>query len=103
MPTKRGGYNYSTASRAMNLGSKKGHGNPSEEHSSRNMSTVRKPKSSAAGLQGLSVGQQVPMDIFQQKYQKPDVHSMTQHVESNVVKRGTKKALRGAQSKFFGL
>lgn len=75
-------------------------------HSARGMSTVKNPKSSSAGLQGLSIGQKVPMKIFEQNYKdgaKPVTEGMAQIHDANKIKRGTKKALAGKQSKFFGL
>jgi len=94
---------YSTKSRAPSLGHKKGHGNPSSAHSSRGMSGVKRQKSSGAGLQGLSVGQKVPMEMFDQKYTAPNPHGMTKIQNANSIKKGTKKALGGSQRKFFGL
>lgn len=87
-------------------GQSKGHAHPDSNFSSRKGSGVKQPTGTSkmrTGMQGLSVGQKVPMDIFQQSYKKPNNHGMPQVVEANVIKKKTKSALKGPQRKFFGL
>ena len=92
-----------TSKSIRTLPARKPNANPSNLHASRKGATVKRPRSSSSGMQGLSIGQKVPMNIFQQKYTKPNQHGMAQVVDANTIKKKTKKALGGKQKQFFGL
>ena len=92
-------------SHAKSLGHRTGVGSPITANSSsgRGKNPSKKIKSSSAGLQGLSIGQKVPMQIFQQKYLKPNEHGMGKVQDANRIKKKVKTALAGKQKQFFGL
>jgi hypothetical protein len=90
-------------------GHRTGHGNPDNNHSARVGSSAPKQKGRSRlaldGLQGLSTGTKVPMEMFQPDYSKKtdDITHQVGTVDANGIKRGTKGALKGKQKQLFGL
>jgi hypothetical protein len=80
---------------------KKGNANPSNAHSSRFGSTAKNQKTSGKGNLGLSVGQVVPMKMFNNP--PTTIHSQVKHVDANKIKKAAKGALAKGQKRFMGL
>lgn len=77
--------------------------NPDQSANTRRGAKVKQMTSSKDGMQGLSIGQRVPMNMFDQKYQKPSPTSMSKVTGANQIGAEVKKALKGKQKQFFGL
>ena len=89
---------------AKESGSKRGHGNPSNNAAKRELNTASQWKASGSKENmGLAQGVRVPMEMFNQKYEKPDLHSASRTIKAGTVAASAKSALRGHTKKFFGL
>lgn len=90
-------YSYSGKSRAPKLGSRRGHSNPDNLHSSRRNSKgsgkANPMSKDNDGLMGRAVGVRVPMKMFEAQYQRPDIHAQVPQEDGANFAKMAKKAL----------